>query len=222
MRKTFPSLCLAAALTSGLSVGLAGCGEPEPNTRGVYMLMDTSGTYSGELEKAQQIINVVLTRLDTGDSFAVARIDTGSFSEKDIIAKATFDERPSLANREKRQFRELVDVFVDGIKPASYTDITGGVLQAAEYLEEKGTGRKVIIIFSDLAEDLKEGYVRDIPLDLDGFEVVALNVTKLRSDNIDPRDYIQRLEDWKVRIEASGGRWTVINDLDRLDPAFLG
>ena len=218
MKKLIASLCVAAATT----LGLTGCGEPEPTTRGVYMLMDTSGTYSGELEKAQQIINVVLTRLDTGDSFAVARIDTGSFSEKDIIAKATFDERPSLANREKRHFRELVDVFVGGVKPASYTDITGGVLQAAEFLQEKGTGRKVILIFSDLAEDLKEGYVRDIPLSLDGFEVVALNVTKLRTDNIDPRDYMQRLEDWKVRVEASGGRWTVINDLDRLDPAFLG
>jgi len=218
MRKTIASLCLAAATT----LGLTSCGEPEPTTRGVYMLMDTSGTYSGELEKAQQIINVVLTRLDTGDSFAVARIDTGSFSEKDIIAKATFDERPSLANREKRHFRELVDVFVGGATPASYTDITGGVLQAAEFLQEKGTGRKVILIFSDLAEDLKEGYVREIPFDLEGFEVVALNVTKLRTDNIDPRDYMQRLEDWKVRVEASGGRWTVINDLDRLDPAFLG
>ena len=124
MRKTLASLCVAAA-------ALTGCGEPEPTTRGVYMLMDTSGTYSGELEKAQQIINVVLTRLDTGDSFAVARIDTGSFSEKDIVAKVTFDERPSLANREKRQFRELVEVFVDGVRPATHTDITGGVLQAA-------------------------------------------------------------------------------------------
>jgi hypothetical protein len=52
--------------------------------------------------------------------------------------------------------------------------------------------------------------------------VVALNVTKLRTHNIDPRDTMQRLEDWKVRVEASGGRRTVINDLDRLDPAFLG
>jgi hypothetical protein len=52
--------------------------------------------------------------------------------------------------------------------------------------------------------------VRDIPLDLDGFEVVALNATKLRSDNIDPRDTMQRLEDWKVRVAASGGRWAVI------------
>jgi hypothetical protein len=203
-------------------VSLAGCGEPEPRTRGVYMLMDTSGTYSGELAKAQQIINVVLTRLDTGDSFAVARIDTGSFSEKDIIAKATFDERPSLANREKRHFQERVKVFVSGVRPAAYTDITGGVLQAAEYLNEKKAGRKVILIFSDLAEDLKDGYVRDFPLSLDGFDVVALNVTKLGSDNIDPRDYLKRLEDWKVRVEASGGRWQVINDLDRLDPAFLG
>ena len=72
--------------------------------------------------------------------------------------------------------------------------------------------------FSDLAEDLKDGYVRDIPLALDGFEVIAL--TKLGSDNIDPR--VKRLEDWKVRVEASGGHWRVINDLDRLDPAFLG
>lgn len=205
-----------------LALALTGCDEPIPPGRGVYMLMDTSGTYTGELKQAQRIINAILARLDPGDSFAVARIDTGSFSEKDIVAKVTFDERPSLANREKRQFRELVEVFVDGVRPATHTDITGGVLQAAEFLNEKKPGRKVILIFSDLAEDLKEGYVRDIPLDLDGFEVVALNVTKLRTDNIDPRDYMQRLEDWKVRVEASGGRWTVINDLDRLDPAFLG
>ncbi len=81
-------------------------------------------------------------------------------------------------------------------------------------------GDDATVIFSDLAEDLKDGYVRDIPLSLDGFEVVALNVTKLGSDNIDPR--VKRLEDWKVRVEASGGHWRVINDLDRLDPAFLG
>ncbi len=55
-----------------------------------------------------------------------------------------------------------------------------------------------------------------------GFVVAARNVTKLGSDNIDPRDYMKRLEDWKVRVEASGGQWRVINDLDRFDPAFLG
>jgi len=208
---------LGTIAVAALVAGLAGCSEPEPQGRGIYMLLDTSGTYSAELRKAQQIINVILTRLDPGDSFAVARIDTGSFSEKDIVFKMTFDDRPSRANQEKRVFRDTVDQFVDGVRPAPYTDITGGILQASEYLTEKNPGRKTILIFSDLAEDLANGYIRDIPLELAGFNVVALNVTKLRSDNVDPREYMNRLEDWRTRVESGGGRWRVINDLDRLD-----
>jgi hypothetical protein len=199
------------------SLGLTACDEPRPQNRGVYLLMDTSGTYTQELRKAQQIINAMLTRLDPGDSFAVARIDTGSFSEKDIVAKVTFDDRPSTANKEKRQFRDTIGLFVKNVKPARHTDITGGLLQASEYLNEKNPGRKTIVIFSDLAEDLQKGYVRDIALPLDGVDVVALNVTKLRTDNIDPREYLNRLTDWQQKVEAGGGHWRVINDLDRLD-----
>jgi len=199
------------------TLGLTACGDPAPKSRGVYMLMDTSGTYTQELRKAQQIINAMLTRLDPGDSFAVARIDTGSFSEKDIVAKVTFDDRPSTANKEKRQFRDTIGQFVKTVKPARHTDITGGLLQASEYLNEKNPGRKTIVIFSDLAEDLQKGYVRDIALPLDGVDVVALNVTKLRTDNIDPREYLNRLTDWQQKVESGGGHWRVINDLDRLD-----
>jgi len=60
-------------------------------------------------------------------------------------------------------------------------------------------------------------YVRDIPLDFKGFDVVALNVTKLRSDNFDPRLYLNRLDEWRARVEKGGGHWRVINDLDHLD-----
>ena len=38
-----------------------------------------------------------------------------------------------------------------------------------------------------------------------GFVVAARNVTKPDSDNLDPRDHIRRLEDWKLRVEASAG-----------------
>ncbi len=201
-----------------LALALTGCDEPIPPGRGVYMLMDTSGTYTGELKQAQRIINAILARLDPGDSFAVARIDTGSFSEKDIIAKITFDDRPSMANQQKRKFRQQVDDFVRKVKPAAYTDVTGGVLQAIEYLNEKNPGRKTILIFSDLKEELKKGYKRkNIPLQVDRFAVVALNVTKLRSDNVDPREYMDRLEYWQTRIEEGGGSWRVINDMDRLE-----
>ena len=196
---------------------LASCGQQGPQNSGVYMLLDTSGTYREELVKAEQIIRYTLSRLGETDTFAVARIDTGSFSEKDIIAKASFDDRPSAVNRQKRAFAQQVAEFVESASSSPYTDISGGMLQAVEYLNEKGTGNKTILIFSDLKEDLEEGYVREFELQLAGFDVIALNVTKLRSDNIDPREYLTRLEDWRGRVEKAGGEWRVINDLDGLD-----
>ena len=201
---------------------LAGCADSGPTNRGVYLLLDTSGTYTKELTNAQKLVSVLLVKMDPSDSFAVARIDTGSFSEKDIITKVTFNDRPSEANRQKRHFRDTMDQFVKNVKPSRFTDITGGLLQAIEYLNEKGTGRKTILIYSDLKEELPEGYVRDIPLQLQGFDIVALNVTKLRSDNIDPREYMDRLEAWQRRVEEGGGSWRVINDMDRLERILNG
>ena len=204
------------------SLGLSACSDPTPRNRGVFMLIDTSGTYTRELSKAQQIITAVLAKLNPGDSFAVARIDTGSFSEKDIVAKVTFDERPSVANQQKRAFLARINRFVKKVRPAAYTDITGGILQASEYLNEKNSGSKIILVFSDLKEELKKGYIRDFPLVLDKVEIVALNVTKLRSDNVDPREYLKRLKAWEDRVVKSGGVWRVINDLDRLNQIISG
>ena len=42
-------------------------------------------------------------------------------------------------------------------------------------------------------------------------------MTKLGSDQIDPRRYLERLESWRNRVESGGGTWKVINDLDRLE-----
>ena len=193
------------------------CMPPGPHNTGVYLLVDTSGSYNRQMSKAEQITLYALSRPQSSDSIAVARIDTASFSEKNIIAKATFDDRPSTTNQQKRAFASRVEAFVDQATPAPYTDISGGLLQAIEFLNEKRTARKEILIFSDMKEDLAKGYVRDIPLDFKGFDVVALNVTKLRTDNFDPRQYLARLEEWRVKVEKGGGHWRVINDLDRLD-----
>lgn len=212
-----------AAICSLMLLLAAGCSEPARHARGYYMLIDTSGTYTQELTKAQQIINYVLASLHPGDSFAVARIDTGSFSEKDIIAKITFDTRPTVTNQQKRAFQQTVDEFVKGVdKGSSHTDVSGGMLQAVEYLNETGAGNKTVLIFSDLQEDLAKGYVRDFAIPVNGFDVIAVNVTKLRSDNFDPRDYLNRLANWRKRVESAGGNWRVINDLERLDPIIKG
>ncbi len=63
--------------------------------------------------------------------------------------------------------------------------------------------------------------MRDIPLQMQGFDVVALNVTKLRSDNVDPREYMDRLQMWEGRIESGEGSWRVINDMERLEPVIV-
>jgi len=198
---------------------LAGCdSKPQNNARAVYLLVDTSGTYTQELDKAQAIMNYLLAALDSGDSIAIAKIDSGSFTEKDIIAKSTFDSKPSTTNAQKRAFKEKVDHFVASTtKGSANTDISGGVLQATEYLTETGAGEKYIMIFSDLEEDLPEGWIRDFVIPMENIKVIALNVTKLRSDNVDPREYQNRLAAWQKRVDEGGGEWRVVNDLERLE-----
>jgi len=205
-------------LTLSVLSSVAGCGTPAHKTRAVYLLLDTSGTYTEETNKAMAIINYLLSTLQSGDSIAVARIDSGSFSEKDIIAKANFDDRPSVANGQKRLFKQEVNEYVANLHHGSAnTDITGGIIQARDFLNETHAGTKTILIFSDLEEDLAKGEIRDFPIDVEDIDVVALNVTKLRSDNIDPRDYQKRLDHWQQRVENGGGKWEVLNDLERID-----
>ena len=206
-----------AALVTG--VALSGCTQG-PVGDGVFLLLDTSGTYSEEVERARTVVGYLLGTLDPGDSFGVGRIDGGSFSEKDILARTTFDRRPSVANDQKRQLMESMGQFASTVQAAYHTDITGGMLQAVEWLNEVGPRTKTVLIFSDMEEDLPENYVRDFPIDLTGVRVIAINVIKLNRDNVDPRLYLGRLEAWKARVEAGGGRWEVINDLERLDAAL--
>src|SRR2546422_8906898 len=153
---------LLAALLVGTPV--AGCADSRSTSNAVYMLVDTSGTYAQEAGKAQLIINYLLGTLTAGDSLAVARVKTRSFSEKDIIAKATFDSRPSQANAQKRAFKDKIDAFVKSVAGSAYTDITGGLIQGGMYLNETGAGRKTILIFSDMQEELDKVTIRDFPI----------------------------------------------------------
>lgn len=199
---------------------ITGCTDTKTHSKGVYMLLDTSGTYAMELKKAQSIISYLLGVLQPGDTLAVASIDTGSFSEKDIISKVTFDTRPSISNNQKRVFQNAVNKFVSSVRSSPYTDISGGILQAIEYLNEANSGEKYILIFSDLKEELAKGHIRDVPFHLTNFNVIALNVTKLRTDIRDPKQYLERVEEWRAKVEKGTGNWRVINDLERLDNLF--
>jgi len=205
-------------VVSLLLAGVSACTDQRSHSQAVYMLVDTSGTYAQEVRKAQIIINYLLGTLQSGDSLAVARVRSRSFNEKDIIAKVTFDSRPSQANAQKRAFRDKIDAFVKSVSGSAYTDITGGLIQGGMFLNETGAGKKTILIFSDMQEELDKATIRSFPISLKDIRIVALNVVKLKSDNIDPRRYLGRLEAWQKRVENAGAsEWRVINDIEHLD-----
>lgn len=217
MRRTLNAMLVLAVI---LTVGA--CADKKSHAKSVYMLIDTSGTYTQELGQAQALTGYILGTLNPGDSFAVARVKSRSFSEKDIIAKVTFDKDPLQANAQKRAFRDKIAEFTKATtKGSAYTDITGGIIQAAEFLNETGAGRKTILIFSDMQEELDYKTVRDFPINLKGISIVALNVTKLTSDNVDPRRYLNRMEWWEKRVRAAGAEdWRRINDLEHPERIF--
>jgi hypothetical protein len=208
----------------GTFLFVVACGGQVNHNQAVYVLIDTSGTYTKEMNKAQAVVNYLLGTINPGDTLAVGRVKSRSFSEKEIVAKVTLGKDPLAANTQKRAFSEQFAAFAKAeqqVKGSRYTDITGGLIQAAEYLNETQAGRKTVIIFSDMQEELDYKTVRDIPIKLDGIRVVALNVTKLGTDNVDPRRYIDRLEWWEKRTRTAGAAdWKVVNDMEHLDRIF--
>ena len=208
----------------GAFLFIVACGPNVNHNQAVYVLIDTSGTYAREINRAQVVVNYLLGTIGPGDALAVGRVKSRSFSEKEIIAKVSLGKDPLAANAQKRAFSEQFAAFTKAeqqAKGSRYTDITGGIIQAAEYLNETQAGRKTIIIFSDMQEELDYKTVRDIPIKLDGIRVVALNVTKLDTDNVDPRRYLDRLEWWEKRARTAGASdWKVVNDMEHLDRIF--
>ena len=74
-----------------------------------------------------------------------------------------------------------------------------------------------------MQEELDYKTVRDFPIKLDGIRIIALNVTKLDTDNVDPRRYVSRLEWWEQRARAAGAtEWRVVNDLEHLERVLSG
>ena len=208
-----------AAATVALATALlaAGCTDPRSHAHGVYVLVDTSGSYAEELGTAQRVVDYLLGILRPGDAIAVANVGSRSFSEEQIVARAVLDSRPSSANRQKLGVARQVEDYLAGIQPSRYTDITGGLIQAVEYLREAGTARKTVYIVSDLEEDLDPETVRDLTLDLEGIRVVAVHVAKLPEDNRDPSRYLARLQRWQERLTAAGATdWRVVNELENL------
>ncbi len=220
MNRIFALMLVAIA-----AVSISSC-TGDNGRHAIYMVVDTSGTYARQSDKARDVLKYLLITANPGDTLALARIDSRSYTEKNIIAKVTLENVPSKANEQKKDFAAKADRFVKKIRRArgsAYTDISGALILATEFLRETGASKQTIVVFSDMKQELGKGTVRNFNYDVKGIRFVVINIVKLRSDNVDPRRYMRRMEAWQKKLMDSGAaEWVVITDMDKVLDVFPG
>ena len=164
----------------------------------IGVLIDVSGTYTDQRKETVNVVKrEILPYMVPGDTMVVVRIDSESYDQENVEALLTLDHRPSHANAQKLAMARKLDEFAERRVHASYTDIPGAIMLASEYLNEVGGGSSVMLIFSDMQEDLPPGARRDMdPEELANTHVVAMNVKRLQHDTIDPAVFRKRLDAW--------------------------
>jgi hypothetical protein len=202
---------------------LAACGDGSRYEQAVGVLIDVSGTYADEREETVRVIKrEILPHLVPGDTLLVVRIDGESYDRENVEALLTLDRRPSHANAQKLEVSQALDGFASRPMRAAHTDIPGAMLLASEYLKETGAGSQVLLLFSDMQEDLPPGAVRRLEAgDLAGTHVVAMNVKRLAHDQADPAGFRKRLDGWGERVAVAGAAgWRTFADPSKL-PEYL-
>ena len=210
------ALLAAAALAAPLALG---CTDARNYEQAICVLVDVSGTYADEKAEVVRILKrEVLPALLPGDTLLVIRIDSDSYEKENLEALVTLDARPSRANAQKLALARKLDAFAARDEQAEYTDIPGAMMLGAEYLRELDAGSRVMLVFSDMREDLPAGEKRRLSkAEFEGIELVAVNVKRLAGDTKDPELFRGRLEDWERRVtSASAVAWRTLMDSSKL------
>ncbi len=202
---------------------LSACSDARRYDQAIGVLIDVSATYVNEREETVRVIKrEILPHLVPGDTLLVARIDSESYDRENVEAMLTLDRRPSHANAQKLDLSKKLDEFARRPMNAAYTDISGAIMLASEYLAETKAGSQVLLIFSDMQEDLVPGSKRQLEAtELAGTYVLAMNVKRLERDQVDPSRFRSRLDAWGEGVAAAGAaEWRSLNDATKL-PEYL-
>lgn len=210
---------LVAALGILWLAGLAACDDESRYDQAVCVLIDESGTYADQRPEVVRILKrEILPSLEPGDTLLVIRIDGESYDEDNLETLVTLDPRPSRANAQKLALAQTLDRLATRRGRAAHTDIPGAMMLGSEYLGELQTGSRVMLIFSDMQEDLAPGTRRSLgPDEFAGIHVAAMNVKRLGADNADPSVFRKRLASWEKRVLDAGGQdWRTFLDTAQL------
>jgi hypothetical protein len=209
-------VCLAAVVLLSL---LGACNDESRYDQAICVLIDESGTYADQKMEVVRILKrEVLPSMEPGDTLLVIRIDGESYQKENVEALMTLDARPSRANAQKLALAQKLDTLVKRGGSSDHTDIPGAMMLGSEYLAELDSGSRVMLVFSDMQEDLAPGTQRNLAVDeFDGLWIAAMNVKRLGSDNADPNVFRGRLKAWEERVLGAGGLgWRTFMDASKL------
>ncbi len=204
---------------------LLGCTDGRRYDQAICVLVDVSGTYADQKGEVAAILKRdVLPAMVPGDTLLLIRIDSESYEKDNIEALVTLDARPSRANAQKLALARRLDTFAAREGNSEHTDIHGAMMLGTDYLRELDSGSRVILVFSDLEQDLPAGTRRDIEQgEFEGIDVVAMNVKRLQHDNADPGVFRARLSRWEREVTGGGARgWRAIMDASQLPVHLAG
>jgi hypothetical protein len=208
------AVCIAALV-------ICACSDASNYEQAIAVLIDVSGTYANEKGEVARIVKrEILPNLVPGDTIAIVRVDSESYQKDNMEALVTLDRRPSRANAQKLQLAEQLDAFAELADESKYTDIRGAMMLAADYLSEVEAQSRVILVFSDMQEDLPPGAKRAFKEDeFKGIQVIAVNVKQLGSDTADPEAFRKRLSSWERDLQkARASGWRTVMDSAKLAP----
>ena len=206
-------------LIAALALLSLSCSDGKRYEQALCVLIDISGTYADQKGEVVKILKRdVLPAMVPGDTLIVIRIDSKSYEKENLEAIMTLDPRPSHANAQKLALAKKLDAFAESDMRSTYTDIPGAMMLGTEYLRERGAGSRVMLVFSDMREDLPEGTKRQLgEAEFEGIQVVAMNVKRLQIDNANPEVFRGRLSGWEKRVtEAGASGWQIFMDATKL------
>jgi hypothetical protein len=212
-------IAAASSIAALILLVAVGCESAARYGQAVCVLVDVSGTYAEEKPEVAAILKRdVLPTMLPGDTLLVIRIDSESYEKENLEALMTLDPRPSRANAQKLALARKLDTFAQAKHVSQHTDIEGAMMLGTDYLSEIDAGSRVMLVFSDLEQDLPPGARRSMaPGEFGGIDVVAMTDKRLRSDNADPEGFRNRLARWERELRGAGAAgWRTIMDAKQL------
>jgi hypothetical protein len=211
-------------LSTSMVLVAVSCSDNKPYETSYCALVDTSGTYAAEKRNVVKIVKAgVVPEMVPGDSLFFVKIDSNSYAEDNLVTKLTLDYRPSKANSQKLALAKTLDEFAAGKARSNQTDISGALMLCSDYLKATKAGTQIMLVFSDMKEELPRGVVRKFESnEFDGINIAAMNVIKLNRDSSNPEVYRSRLEQWHKKLIGSGAKsWNNLIDASKVQEFIL-